>query len=167
MLVLTRKMDEQIVIGDQIKLTVLRVRGNTVRIGIEAPRDIRIVRGELERHEQHTVDLDLDASDLGLDAVEVDLDASDLDLDASEATSDLEAVFAHPVPQRSAQTPKPASARVQPDHSERSAAKTRGADDNQVFVGSVDRQGNRPRLQRAAVTQQASRAPLAHWVTAN
>ena len=157
MLVLTRKMDEQIVIGDQIKLTVLRVRGNTVRIGIEAPRDIRIVRGELERHEQHTVDLDLDAGEL-------DMGAGDLDVDASEATTDLEAVFAHPVPQRSAQTRKPASARVQPSHSERSAAETRGADDAQVFVGSVDRQGSRPRLQRTPLAQQA---PLAHWVTAN
>ncbi len=48
MLVLTRKLDEQILIGDDIKVTLLRVRGNTVRIGIEAPRDVRIVRGELE-----------------------------------------------------------------------------------------------------------------------
>ena len=47
MLVLTRKTDEQILIGDEIKITLLRVRGNSVRIGIEAPRDIRVVRGEL------------------------------------------------------------------------------------------------------------------------
>ncbi len=48
MLVLTRKTDEQILIGDNIKITLVRVRGNSVRIGIEAPRDVRIVRGELE-----------------------------------------------------------------------------------------------------------------------
>ena len=47
MLVLTRKIDEQILIGDEIKVTLLRVRGNTVRIGIEAPPEIRIIRGEL------------------------------------------------------------------------------------------------------------------------
>lgn len=47
MLVLTRKLDEQIVIGEDIKVTLLRVRGNTVRIGIEAPRDVRVVRGEI------------------------------------------------------------------------------------------------------------------------
>lgn len=49
MLVLTRKLDEAIQIGDDIKITVLRVKGNTVRIGIEAPKSIRVVRDELER----------------------------------------------------------------------------------------------------------------------
>ncbi len=47
MLVLTRKADEQILIGDDIKITLLRVRGNSVRIGIDAPKNIRVVRGEL------------------------------------------------------------------------------------------------------------------------
>jgi carbon storage regulator CsrA len=49
MLVLTRKLDEAIQIGDNIKITVLRVKGNTVRIGIEAPKHIKVVRDELER----------------------------------------------------------------------------------------------------------------------
>ncbi len=48
MLVLTRKTDEQILIGDDIKITLIRVRGNSVRIGIDAPREVRVVRGELE-----------------------------------------------------------------------------------------------------------------------
>ncbi len=48
MLVLTRKTDEEILIGDNIKITLVRVRGNSVRIGIEAPREVRIVRGELD-----------------------------------------------------------------------------------------------------------------------
>ena len=47
MLVLTRKADEQILIGDDIKITLIRVRGNSVRIGIDAPKKIRVVRGEL------------------------------------------------------------------------------------------------------------------------
>ncbi len=47
MLVLTRKLQEQIRVGDNITLTVLRVKGNSVRIGIEAPKDVRVVRGEL------------------------------------------------------------------------------------------------------------------------
>lgn len=51
MLVLTRKLDEAIQIGDDIKVTILRVKGNTVRIGIEAPRDVRVVRDELDREE--------------------------------------------------------------------------------------------------------------------
>lgn len=48
MLVLTRKLDEAIRIGDDIKITILRVKGNTVRIGIEAPREVRVVRDELD-----------------------------------------------------------------------------------------------------------------------
>lgn len=48
MLVLTRKLDQQIQIGDGIVVTVLQVKGNTVKIGISAPRDVRVLRGELE-----------------------------------------------------------------------------------------------------------------------
>ena len=51
MLVLSRKEGEQLLIGDNIVLTVNRISGNRVAIGIEAPREVRIVRGELERHE--------------------------------------------------------------------------------------------------------------------
>lgn len=47
MLVLTRKLDESIRIGDDIKVTILRIKGNTIRVGIEAPRDVRVVRSEL------------------------------------------------------------------------------------------------------------------------
>ena len=47
MLVLTRKSQDSIRIGDHIKVTILRIKGNTVRIGVEAPEDVRIVRGEL------------------------------------------------------------------------------------------------------------------------
>ena len=51
MLVLSRKEGEQLLIGDNIVLTINRISGNRVAIGIEAPREVRIVRGELERHE--------------------------------------------------------------------------------------------------------------------
>ena len=47
MLVLSRKKDEQIVVGDNVKIKILQIRGNTVRIGIEAPGEISVVRGEL------------------------------------------------------------------------------------------------------------------------
>lgn len=49
MLVLSRKEGEKLLIGDNIVLTVNRVSGNRVAIGIEAPRDVSIVRGELDR----------------------------------------------------------------------------------------------------------------------
>ncbi len=47
MLVLTRKETQRIRIGDEITLTVVRIDGNKVRIGIEAPRGIAIQRSEL------------------------------------------------------------------------------------------------------------------------
>lgn len=50
MLVLTRQPGESLLIGDNIVITVLEVRGDKVRIGIEAPRDVKILREELERN---------------------------------------------------------------------------------------------------------------------
>ena len=47
MLVLTRKLQERIHIGENITITVVRIKGNTVRVGIEAPGDVRVVRGEV------------------------------------------------------------------------------------------------------------------------
>jgi carbon storage regulator len=47
MLVLARKVGQQIVIGDQIEVTVLEVRGEQVRLGINAPRSIAVHRKEL------------------------------------------------------------------------------------------------------------------------
>ena len=50
MLVLTRKKNESIVINQVIKVTVVEIRGDKVRLGIEAPRDIEVHREEV--HEQ-------------------------------------------------------------------------------------------------------------------
>jgi carbon storage regulator len=50
MLVLSRKPGEQIRIGDNITIAVVEVRGNRVKIGIEAPRAVGVVRSELEDH---------------------------------------------------------------------------------------------------------------------
>jgi carbon storage regulator len=47
MLVLSRKESQTILIGEDIVLTVLRIQGNTVRIGIQAPGNLRVLRGEL------------------------------------------------------------------------------------------------------------------------
>jgi len=48
MLVLSRKEGEKILIGDGVVLTINRIAGNRVAIGVEAPRDVRVVRGELK-----------------------------------------------------------------------------------------------------------------------
>ena len=47
MLVLSRKIGEKLIIGDNITVVVSRVAGNRVTLGIEAPHEVRIVRGEL------------------------------------------------------------------------------------------------------------------------
>jgi len=47
MLVLSRKVGECILVGDQVRITVVRVSGGGVRIGIEAPADLAVVREEL------------------------------------------------------------------------------------------------------------------------
>ncbi|MCL4154462.1 UNVERIFIED_CONTAM: hypothetical protein GTU68_022923 [Idotea baltica] len=47
MLVLSRKKDEKIVIGDNITLVVIEIRGDKVRLGIEAPRDVAVHRKEI------------------------------------------------------------------------------------------------------------------------
>lgn len=52
MLVLTRKRDESIMIGDEIKITVVDVRGDQVKLGIEAPRHIPVHREEIYREIQ-------------------------------------------------------------------------------------------------------------------
>jgi carbon storage regulator CsrA len=72
MLVLTRKVSEQILIGDDIKITLVRVRGNSVRVGIEAPREVRVVRGEIADQE------------------------SDRDTELEKDLGERETVFAHP-----------------------------------------------------------------------
>ncbi len=48
MLVLSRKVGERILIGDQISVTVVRINGNAVRIGINAPSELPVIRDELK-----------------------------------------------------------------------------------------------------------------------
>jgi carbon storage regulator len=50
MLVLSRREQERIRLGDSIVLTIIRVSGERVRIGIDAPPEISVVRDELPRH---------------------------------------------------------------------------------------------------------------------
>jgi carbon storage regulator len=58
MLVLTRKIDQKIQIGNDITITVIQVKGRYVRLGIEAPTHVRILRSELtQTHAPESVEL--------------------------------------------------------------------------------------------------------------
>ncbi|MCA9242222.1 MAG: carbon storage regulator, partial [Planctomycetales bacterium] len=56
MLVLSRKAQEKIRIGENITITILRTKGKTVRVGVEAPNDIQVLRGELVFEDRDSAD---------------------------------------------------------------------------------------------------------------
>ena len=53
MLVLSRKPGERILIGDLVAVTIVRIGPNSVRLGIDAPREMNIAREELARGDRH------------------------------------------------------------------------------------------------------------------
>ena len=59
MLVLTRRVSERIQIGDDVTLTIVRIDGNKVRIGIEAPEHVKVKRDELAPKVERTFGRDL------------------------------------------------------------------------------------------------------------
>ena len=65
MLVLSRKKDEKIVIGDNITVMVIEIRGDKVRLGIEAPKEITVHRQEvydaIKREQTEKRDISIDA----------------------------------------------------------------------------------------------------------
>lgn len=146
MLVLTRKVEEQILIGDDIKITLLKVRGNSVRIGIEAPREVRVIRGEIEQRQHHSIDMEME--------------------DSSQAHH--ESVFAHeaagPAP-LGGQVKKVSTERKRPKHcpdrfdrtaiTHRRAAPTRNRA-RQVFVGGVQSNGDGAYLVRTPLKETTS-----------
>ncbi|HJN38830.1 MAG TPA: carbon storage regulator CsrA [Chloroflexota bacterium] len=66
MLILTRKIDESIIIADDITVTVLEISGERIKIGIDAPRSVTILRHELqEQVRQENIEAAAAAADLG------------------------------------------------------------------------------------------------------
>ncbi len=51
-MVLTRRVSESILIGDNIKITVTAINGNQVRIGIDAPKEVKVLREELVKRDR-------------------------------------------------------------------------------------------------------------------
>jgi carbon storage regulator len=70
MLVLSRKQSQRIKLGDSIVITVVRVAGDKVRLGIDAPRDMLVLRDELEPH--------ADANLAGAGSLEIEVAAGEL-----------------------------------------------------------------------------------------
>ncbi|MDM4017247.1 carbon storage regulator [Roseiconus lacunae] len=146
MLVLSRKVDQRIQIGEDITITVVRVEGNRVRIGIDAPRDQRIVRGELEPIAE-TVEFEL---------------------------SDREFAFAHPQDSTDVNSPtaKRSSGRHESTSSKRAAstravaAKKSAGSENVVVSGKVSTDGSKVQL-NTDDTNRARRSPLASFVSAS
>jgi len=66
MLILTRRVDERIFIGDDITLCVLDIEGNRVRLGLEAPKEIAILREEI--HQRYAGNASNDAQHAKSDA---------------------------------------------------------------------------------------------------
>lgn len=56
MLVLSRKNQEKIKIGEEIEITIVEVRGNSVRLGIKAPKEVPITREKPEKSTTQSVD---------------------------------------------------------------------------------------------------------------
>lgn len=50
MLILTRRVGETLMVGDDVTVTVLGVKGNQVRIGVNAPKEVAVHRGNLPAH---------------------------------------------------------------------------------------------------------------------
>lgn len=59
MLILTRRIGETLIIGDDVKVTVLGVRGHQVRLGVDAPKSVSVHREEIYQRIQKEVDGEL------------------------------------------------------------------------------------------------------------
>ena len=62
MLILTRKVGESVLIGDDISITVLSVRGNQVKLGVQAPKEVSVHREEIYQRIKQTQDEPHDGS---------------------------------------------------------------------------------------------------------
>ncbi|MCR4781047.1 MAG: carbon storage regulator CsrA [Ruminiclostridium sp.] len=69
MLVVTRKTEESIIINDNIEVTVLEVARDRVKLGISAPKDIKIIRNELRHAQETNVDSSQALSKEAIDAL--------------------------------------------------------------------------------------------------
>jgi carbon storage regulator len=70
MLILSRKIGERIIIGDDVVISIVEVRGDQVKLGIEAPRNVKVFRQEvfnsIQQENQRAAESPLNLPDLGI-----------------------------------------------------------------------------------------------------
>jgi carbon storage regulator CsrA len=86
MLVLSRKLNQEIVIGDGIKVRILKIKGNTVRLGIDAPRDVKVIRGELPVQQDLPKSPEANAKPVAAEPSVTSVSATTPDAEAAEIT---------------------------------------------------------------------------------
>ena len=160
MLVLTRKLQQQIKIGDGITVTILRVKGQTVRVGIEAPRDMRVVRGDLKPKSDAALTESDAATELILDDVpeveELAFVVTGDDFDVENGAADVELVSAELTVDLPAKSVAADSAHS-PSHSPSMARPPRKANPGQKSAGQPT---TAPRLPQRKRFNRSSNPPL-------
>ena len=65
MLVLSRRKEDTIIINGNVEIKVLQIKGNLIRLGISAPQDVKVLRGELAPfgRDEFTAEFNVDAGD--------------------------------------------------------------------------------------------------------
>ena len=88
MLVLSRKLNETILIGDTVRVTLLGIEGDKIKIGVDAPRDIKVFREELIEATKNTNQQALSAPIVSFDLSKIKKKAADLEKKEGAAKGD-------------------------------------------------------------------------------
>ena len=84
MLVLSRKLNETILIGDNIRVTLLGIDGDKIKVGVDAPKDIKVFREELIEATKSTNKQALSAPIVSFDLSKMKRSATDAVIEAAE-----------------------------------------------------------------------------------